>query len=103
MGGSKLSFFCLGLGSGACFGLLIAPAKGHEIRQRLRAKASERGDFVRQRGGELVHQAEQILDKGRATVALRRERLTAALEAGREAYRRAVEEDLPMAPGPASE
>ena len=103
MAGSRVSFFSLGLGAGACFGLLIAPKEGREIREQLLAGVSEGRDFVKRRSRELAHQAEEILDRGKSRAALRREHLTSALEAGREAYRRAVEQDIPPSSKAASE
>ncbi len=95
MAASKASFFCIGLGVGACFGLLIAPKRGRETRAQLAAGVSEGREYVKRRSGELVNEAEEILNKGKETASLGRDQLTAALEAGREAYRRTVEEDAP--------
>ena len=103
MAASKVSFFCLGLGIGACFGLLVAPKRGRETRAQLAAGVSEGREYVKRRSGELVNEAEEILNKGKETVSLGRDQLTAALEAGREAYRRAVEEDAPASPEASSE
>ena len=101
MAASNASFFVFGLGVGACFGLLIAPKDGREIREQLLAGVSQGREYVQRRGGELVDQAEEILSKGRAGVPFPRDHLTAVLEAGREAYRRAVETDTPAnAQGP---
>ena len=103
MAASKASFFCLGLGIGACFGLLIAPKKGREIREQLLTGVSEGREYAKRRSGELADQAEEILNKGKTTASVGRDQLAAALEAGRKAYRKAVETDTPAGSGASSE
>ncbi len=51
MAASKTSFFCLGLGVGACFGLLIAPKRGRETRAQLAAGVSGGREYVKRRSG----------------------------------------------------
>ena len=103
MADSRLSFFGLGLGVGAALGLLYAPKRGEEMLVDLRTRADEGRDFLKRRGGELKDQAEQILERGRATAGTRREQLSAALEAGRRAYREAAGEEQEGAAEPAAE
>ena len=86
MADSKLSFFCLGLGIGTALGILFAPKPGEEIREELRSRAAEGGEYLRKRGGQLREQAEEVIDRGRDAVGSQREQLSAALEAGRKAY-----------------
>ncbi len=88
----KLSFFCLGLGIGTALGILFAPKPGEEIREGLRSRAAEGGEYLRKRGGQLREQAEEVIDRGRDAVGSQREQLSAALEAGRKAYRDATAE-----------
>lgn len=90
MAASQSFCFLLGLGVGGAVGLLFAPRPGEALRADLRSRAEEGGDYVRRRGGELRHQAEEILDKGRGSLHVRRDRVAAALEAGRQAYRDSV-------------
>ena len=92
MADSKLSFFCLGLGIGTALGILFAPKPGEEIREELRSRAAEGGEYLRKRGGQLREQAEEVIDRGRGAVGSQREQLSAALEAGRKAYRDATAE-----------
>ena len=87
MATSNCSFFCLGLGIGAAVALLLAPKAGEEMREQLRARADEGGEYLRQRGGELRHRAEDILERGRGVIDEQKGQLTVALEAGRQAYR----------------
>ncbi len=92
MADSKLSFFCLGLGIGTALGILFAPKPGEEIREGLRSRAAEGGEYLRKRGGQLREQAEEVIDRGRDAVGSQREQLSAALEVGRKAYRDATAE-----------
>ncbi len=99
MAGSRLSCFCLGIGVGGAVGLLLAPKTGDEFVDDLRGRASEGRDYLRERGGTLRHQAEEILEQGRGVVANRREQLEAALQAGRRAYREAADAELELGEG----
>lgn len=93
MADSRLSCFFLGLGVGTAVGLLFAPKPGDELLGDLRERASEGRGFLWQRSGELRHQAERILERGRSNVATHREQFAAALEAGRRAYQEAASEE----------
>ena len=94
MADSRLSCFFLGLGVGTAVGLLFAPKPGDELIGDLRARASGGRNFLWQRSGELRHQAEEILERGRSNVATHREHLAAALEAGRRAYQEAASGEM---------
>jgi len=86
-GGSNFSFFLAGLGIGAIVALLMAPKAGSETRELIAKKADEGRDFARQKSRELRKDAEGYLDKGRDVIAKQKEQLSAALEAGKGAYR----------------
>ena len=92
MADSKLSFFCLGVGIGTALGILFAPKPGEEMREELRSRAAEGGEYLRKRGGQLREHAEEVIDRGRDAVGSQREQLAAALDAGRKAYREATAE-----------
>jgi len=109
---SGLGYFLLGLGIGAAVGILWAPRSGQETRQLLADRAGESADYlknradegrqylqqranesaqyVRQRTDDLKSSAADLYEKGRTTVAKQRENLSAAVEAGKQAYRDAV-------------
>jgi gas vesicle protein len=87
---NKLSYFCLGLGLGVAVGILFAPKSGAETRQLLRSKAEEGADYVKRRGEELRDTATETLQKGKQTVARHRDNLSAAVEAGKQAYRESL-------------
>jgi len=87
---NKLSFFFLGLGLGVAVGVLFAPKSGTETRDLLSSRAEEGADYVKRRGEELVDTAADAVDKGKQTIQRHKENLTAAVEAGRQAYRESI-------------
>ena len=87
---NKLSYFCLGLGLGVAVGVLFAPKSGEETRELLRAKADEGADFVKRRTTELRDNATEVIDRSKDTIKRHKDNLTAAVDAGKQAYREAV-------------
>ena len=98
---SGFGYFLLGLGIGVAAGMLWAPRAGEETRQILADRAGEGADYLRSRaqdGTEYVRQrtddfkqsATDLYEKGRSGVTKQRETLSAAVEAGKQAYREAV-------------
>lgn len=85
-GTSKLGFFLAGLGIGALLALLFAPKSGKETRDYLVQKAEEGRDFVKSKSEELRDKAEEAVEKGKDLVTRQKELLSAALEAGKQAY-----------------
>jgi len=85
-GGSKLGFFLPGLGIGAVIALLFAPRSGKETRDLIVQKAEEGRDYVVTKSEELRKQAEDAVEKGKDLVNKQKEMLSAALEAGKQAY-----------------
>ncbi len=94
-------YFLLGLGIGVAAGLLWAPRSGEETRaliadkagegaDYLRSRAQESSEFVKQRADDLKSSASDIYDRGRSTIQQQKENLSAAVEAGKQAYRDAV-------------
>jgi gas vesicle protein len=88
--GSKFSYFAFGLGLGLAVGVLFAPRSGEETRDYLRSKADESKEYIRRRGEELKDQANDLVERGKSAVNRQRDNLSAAVEAGKQAYRDAV-------------
>ena len=84
--GSNLGFFLAGLGIGAIIALLFAPASGEESREYLGRKANEGREYVSGKGREIQRQAEELVEKAKDLVTQQKEQLSAALEAGKQAY-----------------
>ena len=100
-----LAYFLLGVGVGAAVGMLFAPVTGTEARGMIRNKANEGGDFLRRRGEEWRDSASDLVHKGRDLVNRQRDQLSAAVDAGRQAYHEAIstaEHAAPPSPAPPS-
>jgi gas vesicle protein len=85
-GGTNLGFFLAGLGMGAILALLFAPRSGKETREYIAGKAEEGRDYVKAKTEDLRRQAEGAVEKGKDLVTKQKELLSAALEAGKQAY-----------------
>jgi gas vesicle protein len=85
-----LSAFLLGLGVGVGIGMLFAPKSGQETRDMLRAKAGEGSEFLKQRSSEIRQTASDWVDKSRDTLNRQKDTIADAVQAGRQAYRDAV-------------
>jgi len=94
----RLSYFFLGLGIGVAIGVLFAPKSGQETRQLIRSKAGEGKEYLKRRGEELYEQVGDVVEKGKTTLQRQREQLSAAIEAGKQAYREAVSGPAPSTP-----
>ena len=86
-GGSKFIYFIAGIGIGALVGILFAPKAGRETRELLVSRADEGRDYLRKRGRELREQATDYMERGKGVLAEQRDHLSAAIEAGKQAYR----------------
>jgi gas vesicle protein len=83
--GSKVSFFLVGLGIGALVGILFAPKSGEETREFLAAKADEGREYAQRKARE---RAEDILERSKTVAVRQKESISAAVDAGRDAYQR---------------
>lgn len=84
--GSNAVFFLAGLGIGAIVALLLAPKSGKETRDYITQRAEEGRDYLASKGREYRRQAEEYVDKAKDVVTRQKEQLSAALEAGKQAY-----------------
>src|SRR5688572_22924526 len=97
-GGDKFLFFLAGAGIGAVAALLFAPKSGRETRDIiartandskdfLSSKVTEGRQFVEDRGRKASDDFTSFMDKSKEAVQRQKEQLTAAFEAGKQAYR----------------
>jgi gas vesicle protein len=86
--GSKISFFLVGLGIGALVGILFAPKSGEETREYLSLRADEGREYAQRKARELRERAEDLVERSKSAASRQKESLTAAVDAGREAYQR---------------
>jgi gas vesicle protein len=87
---NKLSYFFLGLGLGVAAGVLFAPQSGEETRRMLKDKAEEGVGELKRRTADLQETAAEALERGKQNLQRRKDALTGAMEAGRQAYREAA-------------
>ena len=86
--GSKVSYFLVGLGIGSLIGILFAPKSGEETREYLTQRAEEGKEYAQKKARELRERAEDLVDRGKHVAARQKESLSAAVDAGRDAYQR---------------
>ena len=88
---SSIGWFLAGLGLGALVGVLYAPKSGRETRETIRQSATEGRDYIANRGQEFRGQVDTWVKKGKEAVGRSKDQISSAVEAGRQAYRDAVE------------
>jgi gas vesicle protein len=86
--GSKVSYFLVGLGVGALMGVLFAPKSGEDTRDYLSKRADDGRDFAQKKARELRDRADDLLERGKEVASRKRDSLSAAVEAGRDAFLR---------------
>ncbi len=86
--GSKVSYFLVGLGIGALVGILFAPKSGEETREFLSVKADEGREYAQRKARELRERADDILERSKNVAVRQKETISAAVDAGRDAYQR---------------
>ena len=87
---NKATYFLLGLGLGVAAGMLLAPKSGEETRNLIRSKADEGKEYLKRRTEEMAETASGAVDRGRSVVNRQKDQISAAMEAGKQAYREAT-------------
>ena len=90
--GNSFMWFLAGLGFGALLGVLYAPRSGRETRDAIKSSAQEGGEYLKTRGREARENMNQWVDRGKEVVGQQKEKLSAAIDASRQAYREAAAE-----------
>ena len=90
--GNSLLWFLAGLGFGALMGVLYAPRSGRETRDAIKNTAQEGGEYLKTRGREAKETVSQWVDRGKDVVGQQKEKISAAIDATRQAYREAAGE-----------
>jgi gas vesicle protein len=93
------SSFLLGLGVGIGIGMLFAPKSGEETRQLIKDKTNEGTDYLKQRSSDLRDSAGDLLNKSKDALSRQKETIADALDAGKQAYREAVNQPPKPAEG----
>jgi gas vesicle protein len=86
--GSKVTYFLVGLGIGSLVGILFAPKSGEETRDFLSKKADEGRDYAQSKARELRERADDLIERSKEVASRKKDSISAAVEAGREAYLR---------------
>lgn len=97
----KIPYFLLGLGLGVAVGILFAPKSGEETRRLLKSKTDEGKEYVKRRTEAVLHDAEDLIERGKRTVIRQKDQFASAVEAGKQAYRESVA--TPQAPAPTAD
>ena len=84
----------IGLGAGVLIGLLLAPKSGSETRHVIRKSADEGEEYLEKGSAEFRDTLNDLIK----AVTRQRDNLTAAFEAGKEAYRKAAGRTVTQAP-----
>jgi gas vesicle protein len=92
--GSKLSYFLAGIGIGTLVGILFAPKSGEETRDYLSQRADEGKEYAQRKARELRERADDLVQRGKQAASRQKESISAAVDAGREAYQREKSKDL---------
>lgn len=91
MTSSESCYFFAGLAIGAGAAVLLAPKPGAATVASLKHKAMQRVDSVKQQIDAAGSTVKETVDRGRKALRYQAENLTAAVEAGKRAYREAAE------------
>ena len=84
---SKLAYFLVGGGIGAIIALLFAPRSGRETRDLIAQKAAESKDRLSTASRDVSDRVTTYIEKGKELVNTQKEQISAAIEAGKQAYR----------------
>jgi gas vesicle protein len=85
--GSKLLYFVIGGGVGAIIALLFAPRSGKETRELIAQKAGEGKEYLSSTARNVQEKASDVLDQTKETLGQKRSQISAAIEAGKQAYK----------------
>jgi gas vesicle protein len=86
--GARVSYFIVGLGIGTLLGMLFAPKSGEEMREFLLDRADESREYAQRKARDLRERAEELLERSREMMARQKDSISAAVEAGKDAYQR---------------
>ena len=85
--GEKALYFVLGAAIGAATALLIAPRSGVETRKLILSKARDGADVVTTHANNVAGKTSEYVERGKEVLQQQRDQLSAAIEAGKRAYR----------------
>ena len=78
--------FLIGVGVGAAAALVLAPESGEQVRERIKTKADEGTEYLKQRGSELRTSTGDMIDAGKKVIGPAKENINEAVEASKQSY-----------------
>jgi gas vesicle protein len=84
--GDKALYFIMGGFIGAAIALLFAPRSGEETRKLIATRARESADTLTSRTRTAAEKASSYVERGKEILQQQRDQLSAAIEAGKQAY-----------------
>jgi gas vesicle protein len=91
MSTNEFAFFGIGAALGAAAAVLLVPKSGPDTRKLLRSKAEEGSDYLASRAADARDTASQAINRGKKVIKQNAENLSAAVDAGVQTYREAVQ------------
>jgi gas vesicle protein len=91
MSTNEFAYFGIGAALGAAAAVLLAPKSGLETRKLLRTKAEDGTDYLASRAAEARDTASQAINRGKKVIKQNADNLSAAVDAGVQTYREAVQ------------
>lgn len=91
MNSNEFTYLGIGAALGVAAAILLAPKSGPETRKLLRSKAEEGTDYLASRASDARDTASQAINRGKKVIKQNAENLSAAVDAGVQTYREAVE------------
>ena len=86
---NRIRYFWVGFGVGAAATALLAPKSGAEVRNLCQTKAHKTANVLRRQAGGLRNRAVTMSDRRRAQVKQQLNKIAAAMDAGKRAYKQA--------------
>jgi gas vesicle protein len=83
----KALYLMLGAMMGAAAALLLAPRTGEETRKLIASKARESADIISNRTKNVAEKSSEFVDRGKEVLQHQRDQISAAIEAGKQAYK----------------
>lgn len=91
MSTNEFAYFGIGAALGAAAAVLLAPKSGLETRKLLRTKAEDGTDYLASRAAAARDTASQAINRGKKVIKQNADNLSAAVDAGVQTYREAVQ------------
>lgn len=91
MSSNHLTYFGIGAALGIAAAVLLAPKSGPATRKFLRSTAGESADYLVSRAANARDTASEAINRGKKAMKQNAENLSAAVDAGVQTYREAVQ------------